>query len=264
MVGESAKRVCIIGAGIAGLVTAKVLKADGFAVEVFEKQAELGGVWVSSRTYPGLRANNSRESYAFSDFPYPKTVDDFPTASQIREYLHAYATRFGVEPFIRLSTEVLSVTRVGGNRNSAPVFEVQVRSTAPGAIPETLQFDFVVNCNGVFSEPQIPELDGRERFAGPVLHSSQLTDARLMAEKRVVVVGAGKSALDCANWAARHAQTCTLIFRAPHWMAPRYFVGRIRSDWLILTRSFELLLRYHRMSRLEAFLHGQARRLVDV
>jgi dimethylaniline monooxygenase (N-oxide forming) len=44
------KRVCVIGAGLAGLVTAKGLTQDGLDVVVFEKQRELGGVWAASRT----------------------------------------------------------------------------------------------------------------------------------------------------------------------------------------------------------------------
>src|SRR5215472_16115318 len=115
-------RVCIVGAGLAGLVTAKVLTQDGFDVVVFEKEREAGGVWSSSRTYPGLRANNSRESYAFSDFPYPDTADEFPTAEQIRAYLRAYIDRFGLRSLIRLSTEVVSITRAG-----ARGFQVLVR-----------------------------------------------------------------------------------------------------------------------------------------
>ena len=55
-------RVGIIGAGIAGLVTAKVFLSNGFEVVVFDKEPSLGGVWAPSRTYPGLRANNSRET----------------------------------------------------------------------------------------------------------------------------------------------------------------------------------------------------------
>ena len=64
--GAARPRVCVIGAGISGLVTAKVFLADGFDVTVFEKEAELGGVWASTRTYPGLHANNPRETYAFA------------------------------------------------------------------------------------------------------------------------------------------------------------------------------------------------------
>ena len=81
----SGSRVCVIGAGVSGLVTAKVLRADGFAVTVFEKANDVGGTWSRSRTYPGLRANNSRDAYRFSDFSYAPTTDEFPTAEQVRE-----------------------------------------------------------------------------------------------------------------------------------------------------------------------------------
>ena len=85
------KYVCIIGAGVAGLVSAKVLKRDGFDVTVLEKESTIGGVWVESQAYPGLRSNNPKEACAFSDFDSPESADELPTAVQIRSYLQSYA-----------------------------------------------------------------------------------------------------------------------------------------------------------------------------
>lgn len=48
------KQICVIGAGISGLVTAKTFIEEGYDVTVFEKQKGLGGVWEKSRTYPEL------------------------------------------------------------------------------------------------------------------------------------------------------------------------------------------------------------------
>src|SRR5918997_228927 len=115
---QTKKRVCVVGAGIAGLVTAKVLQEDGFDVVVFERDSSIGGVWAASRTYPGLRANNPRETYAFSDFPYPDTADDYPTAEQVRAYLEAYVDHFGIRPRIHLSTEVVSIAHTPANSGS--------------------------------------------------------------------------------------------------------------------------------------------------
>jgi dimethylaniline monooxygenase (N-oxide forming) len=251
------KRVCVVGAGVAGLVTAKVLKDDGFEVVIFEKESAIGGVWAPSRTYPGLRTNGPRETYAFSDFPYPETTDNFPTAEQVRSYLALYVEHFGLTSLIHLATEVVSVSYPPQNSGEAQSrFRITVRPTDGSGAEEIRYFDFVVICNGVFSEPHLPHVEGMERFAGQVLHSSQLTEVEVVDGQRVIVVGAGKSALDCATLAARQAQSCTLVFRTPHWMAPRYFFGLIRMDRLLLTRFSELFLRYHRPSRLEAFLHS--------
>jgi cation diffusion facilitator CzcD-associated flavoprotein CzcO len=59
--------ICIVGAGFAGLSAAKILKSFGHQVTVFEKEADVGGVWSQSRRYPGLTTQNVRSTYAFSD-----------------------------------------------------------------------------------------------------------------------------------------------------------------------------------------------------
>ena len=233
-----------------GLVTAKVLRDDGFEVTVFEKEPAAGGVWAESRTYPGLRTNNSRHTYAFSDHPYEQSANVFPTADDVRQYLATYVARFQLGPLIRLSTEVVSVTAHGTG------FEVDVRKS-DGA--DSVECDFVVVCAGTYSEPQLPEVASSGRFSGRLVHSSEATDPALFTGKRVVVVGAGKSALDCAAWAATSAQNCTLVFRAGHWMAPRFLPGGIPIDRVLLGRVSELFFRYHRVGRVERFLHGRGR-----
>jgi cation diffusion facilitator CzcD-associated flavoprotein CzcO len=79
-----------------------------------------------------------------------------------------------------------------------------------------------------------------------------------------VVVGAGKSALDCAAWAARRARSATLVFRRPAWMVPRYLPGGVPGDRLVVSRIAEAFLRYHRQGPGERLLHGPGRALVGL
>jgi Flavin-binding monooxygenase-like len=175
----SGRRVCIIGAGIAGLVTAKVLRDDGFEVIVFDRSPTIGGVWAPSRTYPGLRANNPRETYAFSDFPYPDTADDFPTAQQVRAYLDAYAEYFGLRPFLRLATEVRTVSRTPElvEGHAAP-FEVTLRTLGRADCEERLHCDFVAVCK----RARLAE------FAGPTTLALETGDC---VEADVVIFATG-------------------------------------------------------------------------
>jgi len=241
------RHVCVIGAGISGLVTAKVLAGDGFDVVVFEKAPTLGGVWAACRTYPGLRTNNPRDTYTFSDHPFPPDVADFPSAAEMRAYLQSYAERFGLLPRVRVGTEVAKVAQDGDR------WKVTVRTAGSENI---LDFDFVVVCNGVFSTPRIPAVEGMERFTGRIVHSASLTDPELVKDQRVLVVGGGKSALDCAAWAAAEGRSCTLVFRQAYWMWPRYLGGVVNVQWLMFSRLTARALRYHRLSRADAWLHG--------
>lgn len=250
---ERRNTVCVVGAGLSGLVAAKVLLSDGFDVTLYEKEPAIGGVWAPTRAYAGLSVQNPREHYEFTDFPHPESSDEFPTASQQFEYLRSYAERFDLEPSIRLSTEVTSVARRAAvDDASHPGFDVAVRPSDGTGDAEAHVFDFVVVCNGVFSKPYVPRIEGRERFAGSILHSSEMVDPDMLDGKRVLVVGAGKSALDCASVAAREAVSSTLVFRRPHWMLPRYFPGDTRVDEVFFTRFSEKILpAYHRASWLE-------------
>lgn len=247
---KSHKKVCIIGGGVAGLVSAKVLKRDGFHVTVFEKEPTIGGVWAKSRAYPGLRSNNPKEAYAFSDFNYPDSADDFPTAGQILSYLQSYKEFFKLNPHIFPETEVVSVERPqSGNDPAQTRYDVKIRHVHEPESTKTLEFDHVVICNGVFSKPNMPNIEGREKFKGEIIHSSEFTNSEMIRDKRVVVVGAGKSALDCAAFAAEYAASSTLVYRKPHWMIPRYFWKK-RVDFILFNRFSEQIFPvYHSASK---------------
>ncbi|MBT7952969.1 MAG: NAD(P)/FAD-dependent oxidoreductase [Gammaproteobacteria bacterium] len=255
------KRVGIIGAGIAGLVTAKVFLSNGFEVVVFDKEPALGGVWAPSRTYPGLRANNSRETYCFSDFAHAKSVGFFPSADNIRDYLESYTDHFQIRQHIRFNREVTQVASKDTNPNSG--FEITVRNIETNT-SETLHFPFVVICNGAFSKSSIPEIEGMDKFAGHICHSSKSMDPDVADAKKVITVGAGKSALDCAAAAAKEDKSSTIVFRRAHWMAPRFFPGGIRSDLRMVSRFVELFIEYPYRTRFEKLLHGPGKPLVKL
>ncbi|NKB36555.1 MAG: NAD(P)-binding protein [Gammaproteobacteria bacterium] len=247
---EVAKRVGIIGAGIAGLVTAKVLLAKGFEVVVFDKEVTLGGVWAVSRTYPGLKANNSKETYCFSDHSHADTVGHHPTADDVRELLESYADRFNIRSNIRFACEVSQLSE--SVDETKPGFQLKVKDIKSEE-SETLYFPYVVICNGAFSKASVPEIEGMENFSGEIRHSSHCMPEDLDNATSVLTVGAGKSALDCASSAALKDKKSTLVFRQAHWMAPRYFPGGGRSDLRMVSRFAELFVEYPHRTNSRSF-----------
>src|SRR5882724_9240809 len=158
------KTIGIIGAGLSGLVTAKTCLEYGYEVKVFEKDTELGGVWASSRRYPGVTTQNTRDTYYFSDFPMPKHVGEWPSGEEVQSYLTAYAKTFRVYPQIRFSHEI---TRIDFHDNKWTI------TGRKDGMPFISQMDFIVVCNGTFSDPYIPKLPGMDSFVdagGEILH----------------------------------------------------------------------------------------------
>lgn len=81
------KKVCVIGAGVSGLVAAKTFLEEGFDVTVLEKKSGLGGVWEKSSSYPEVKTQGSRHTYCFSDYPMPEDYPEWPSGEQARKYL---------------------------------------------------------------------------------------------------------------------------------------------------------------------------------
>lgn len=245
------RRVGIIGAGISGLVTAKTMLEEGFEVTLFETEDEVGGVWARSRRYPGVHTQNPRDTYAFSDFPMPRTYPEFPTGEQVQAYLAAYADHFGVTRHVRFRTAVERAEPRGKG------WAVRSRSLDDGTA-RTETFDFLAVCNGTFSTPSIPRVPGEETFrlgGGTVLHSSQFNSLEQVRGRYVVVVGAGKSACDAAAAMLQTARRTTLVFRKAGWKMPKKFAGLIPLRYVLTTRFSEMLFRGRELRGVEKVLH---------
>ncbi len=248
------KRVGIVGAGFAGLSTAKVLMALGYQVQVFEKEADVGGVWSASRRYPGLTTQNVRSTYALSDHPMPSSYPEWPSGEQVQTYIQSYVDRFGLAPHLQLNT---AVERAELDEATC----VWTVTTRTGAAVETAvhHFDYLVVCNGIFSEPSIPAFEGSETFVaagGRICHTSQFNDAEAARGKHVLVVGYGKSSCDVANAVADISASTTVLARTLIWKIPKKFMNVLNYKFLLLTRMGEALFKYIELRGFERFFHG--------
>ncbi len=252
---RSVKTIAIIGAGAAGLVTAKTLLARGYSCTVFERSRTLGGVWAGGYSNFGLQVQ--RELYEFPDFPHQPDTPDFTPGEQVQQYLERYARQFKVWPNIRFGASVTNVSE-------APDGACWIlRVEDDGAMHEE-HFDFVVVCTGLFSnKPHMPSFPGQDTFEGEIIHVSALKHREQLTDKNVAVIGFGKSATDAALESTAIAANTFLIFREVHWPVPTKLLELVPFKWAMLNRLTSTLLPpYYRPSILERSLHSLGKPLV--
>src|SRR5436305_9679551 len=110
-------RVCVIGAGVSGLCTAKALGDNRIDHTVFEASDDVGGNWYfrnpngRSSAYRSLHIDTSKNSISFSDFPMDDRYPDFPHHTEIHQFLREYADRFALRERIRFGTAVEQAER---------------------------------------------------------------------------------------------------------------------------------------------------------
>lgn len=249
-------KIAVVGAGFAGLASAKVLTEFGHQVVVFDKAPDVGGVWSATRRYTGLRTQNNKGSYSFSDLPMPKHYPEWPTGEQVQAYLEQYVELHDLAGSLRLSTEVVRAEPTDAEDG----WLVTSRHVGE-AVGDPEPFDHLVVANGIFSDPVIPAFDGLAelmRAGGKVVAASQLPTLEEARGKNVVVVGYGKSACDVAAEIGPVAQSTHLVARQLLWKVPKKLGNAVNMKYLLLTRLGEALFRYQSLRGAEKFLHGPA------
>ncbi len=250
------KTVGIVGAGAAGLATARSLMSVGLTCTLFERNSILGGVW--SDGYLNFGVQVQRELYEFPDWPLPEDTPDFTPGPTIARYLSDYADHFGIKPNIRFNTTVNSVA-VSDSENSSWIID----SSNSGTNFKD-KFDLIIVCIGLYSNvPNIAEFPDQDKFDGEIIHNSQLQSFEQLKGKRVAVVGYGKSATDAALEAANSAAETHIIFRTPHWPIPQKLAGILPFKWGLLHRMNSTLIPlYQKPTSLEKMVHSLGKPLV--
>lgn len=245
-------KIAIIGAGFAGLTTARHLRDFGHQVTVFEKVKDVGGVWSTTRLYPGVSTQNGKDTYHLSDFPMPKSYPEWPSGQQVQSYLEAYAQKFDLNPLLRLSTPVTAARQQADGRWN-------VTFKPENDAEQSEEFDFLTICNGIFSKPAVPDFAGQDAFraaGGTICHSSEFLKASDALGKNVVVIGYGKSSCDVAVGLVDQSASMTVVARELIWKMPKKLGGVLNYKYLFLTRMGEALFPYIHLKGFEKFLHG--------
>lgn len=218
-------RACIIGAGCSGFTMAKRLKDHGIPYDCFEMSDDIGGNWYfqnpngRSSCYSSLHIDTSKWRLAFEDFPVPDAWPDFPHHSQLLAYFNDYVDHFDLRRTITFNTSVVSVERRADKDWDVTLSNGDVRT-----------YQWVCVANGHHWDAHTPDYPGLLEFTGHQSHSHYYRDPFEPFDfrgKKVLVVGAGNSAMDIASELAQRpiAERLFISMRRGVWVLPKYVNG---------------------------------------
>jgi cation diffusion facilitator CzcD-associated flavoprotein CzcO len=223
-------RFCIIGAGACGLAIAKTFAERGIHFDCFEALSDIGGIWNPSSphvVYGSTFLNSSKKLSRYPDFQFPEEWPHYVSRAQAQAYLRAYATEFGLYPLISFNKRVTKAERAGQGWRVAIEGESAPRLYAG-----------LVVANGHHWEPNTPSYPGR--FTGEVLHSHDVKSKEQLKGKRVLVVGAGNSAVDILSDAALDGAKAVHSMRRTYYFFPKMVFGKPADVFIDLTSRWPL------------------------
>lgn len=193
-------KVCVVGAGICGLVALKSCLEEKLEVVCFDKTESIGGLWRFRETdVDGLPSvmkqtviDTSKEMSALSDFPPSQDYANFMHNTSVVRYFTEYAEHFDLMRNIRFGHEVLRATP---HDDDSGKWDVQYKDNKNGKVSQET-FDAMMVCSGHHTFPNWPSFEGQDSFEGQMLHTHSYKYNRDFHDKRVLVVGVGNSGTD--------------------------------------------------------------------
>jgi cation diffusion facilitator CzcD-associated flavoprotein CzcO len=210
--------VLIVGAGLSGIDAAYHLQTTlpGLSYAIVEARAAMGGTWDLFR-YPGIRSDSDMYTLGFPFRPWP-TARGIAGGADILAYLRDTASHYGIDRHIRYRHRV---DRAAWDSATAK-WTVHASNPDTGARHAiTCRFLFLAAVYFHYDHGFTPELPGRASFAGRVVHPQAWTPDIATANKRVVVIGSGATAVTLVPALAATAAHVTMLQRSPTYIMSR-------------------------------------------
>jgi cation diffusion facilitator CzcD-associated flavoprotein CzcO len=245
-----ALRFAIIGAGMAGILSAIRLGEAGLTnFTIYEKADRLGGTW-RENTYPGIGCDVPSHLYRYSFAPNPDWSHTYSPGAEIQAYFEHVAEERGVIDSIRFGEEVTRCVFEGGR------WQIE---TAKGHRDSV---DFVIAATGVLHHPHMPDIPGLEDFEGDCFHSARWDHDVSLEGKRVGVIGTGSTAVQIVGAIVDQVGHLALFQRTAQWIMPQENPAYTEEQKAEFRDHPELLRElYENISKL--FAEGFANAVVD-
>src|SRR3954469_21367600 len=204
----------IIGAGFGGIYMLHKLRNElGLRVKAFEKGGGVGGPWYFNK-YPGAKSDTEGFVYRYSfdrdllqEWDWSTRYLDQP---DVLAYLEHVVERFDLGRDIQLDTEVTGAVFDEGT-------DLWTVTTRTG---ETVTCRYLVNALGLLAKSNMPDISGRDSFAGRLVHTNAWPADLDITGKRVGVIGTGSTGTQFIVAAAGMAEHLTVFQRSPQYCVP--------------------------------------------
>ncbi|PKS08626.1 hypothetical protein jhhlp_005013 [Lomentospora prolificans] len=205
--------IVIIGAGISGINTAYRIQTElpGKSYTIFEARDSLGGTWDLFK-YPGIRSDSDLHTFGFAWRPWT-SQSSIADGSSILRYLTDSVEETGIDKKIQYGQRVESVDW----SSQSALWSVTIKPKGSDEPSRTIACRWIVFGTGYYDyDTPLPAIiPGIENFKGIVVHPQFWPTDLNYADKNIVIIGSGATAITLLPSLAQKASHVTMLQRTP-------------------------------------------------
>jgi 4-hydroxyacetophenone monooxygenase len=242
--------VVVIGAGVSGMCAAIRLQQAGIPFTIIEKNETVSGTWYEN-SYPGCGVDTPNHFYSYSFEPNHDWSHFFAKRDELWQYFEGVADKHDLRRRTHFGVEVTSCTW----DEAAQTWTIEARRQ-DGSLYE-LKANAVMSAAGILNRPKLPDIPGRDSFAGPTVHTGKWDPAFDWKGKRIAMIGTGASGHQVGPTIAPDVKQLMIFQRSPHWVVPNpnYFAEVADGKKWVLA-NVPYYLRWYRFQLFWAFADG--------
>ncbi|KAK5047677.1 hypothetical protein LTR84_006342 [Exophiala bonariae] len=232
-------KIIMLGAGVSGIQLAYdvATKTKDIELEIYEKNANLGGTWYENR-YPGCACDVPAHTYQYSWEPNPRWTKFYAPAPEICAYLNKVVENHDLRKYMHFRHRAINAEW----QEKSATWRVRFEVTNESGLLEYFdrESDVVVMGVGTLNNWKFPEVEGLSQFKGSLMHTATWDDSVDLKGKTVAVIGNGASAVQLVPALQPVAGKIYNYVRTASWMLPHLFSdGVVQKDYPL-----ELQLRF--------------------
>ncbi len=207
--------VLVVGAGISGVDAACRLAkhCPDTAWAVLESRGAIGGTWDLFR-YPGIRSDSDMFTLGFPFRPWTGS-GAIAGGEEIRAYVEETARELRITERIHLNQRVERLEWSSSDRRWSVT-----ASTPRGTVTHTARFVYLATGYFAYESGHVVQFPGQGDFAGEVVHPQHWPEGMPVADRRVVVIGSGATAITLLPALVEQgAAHVTMLQRSPSYVA---------------------------------------------
>ena len=223
----------IIGLGVSGLTCARHCIRNNYNIIILEKNKNLGGVWYN-KTYPDVKLQTTKESYAFSDFSFYNNISLYPSGNEVLDYLEDYANYHNILQYTKFNSKVIQTNFNYENEkwnveymlnNKKHVVKGDYLLIASGFYSDKLNTSSLLENNSLINNKKILSI---KDFNNTKLNYN------IFKDKNICIIGNGPTGCDLTCLLHKYSpKNIKLLYRSERWLFRRYLWNKLSTDKLL-------------------------------